>query len=84
MKSITARELASNKDESFPILDIRKVDSFRDWHIKNSENIDVYNDIWEGNFDTVEKIKNFNANLIQAPRQMAEQLEFGPNRCASQ
>ncbi len=55
MKSITAKELASNNDESFLILDIRKADSFRDWHIKNSENIDVYNDIWEGNFDTVKK-----------------------------
>ena len=30
-----------------------------------------------------EQIKNINLNFMQLPRQMAEQLEFGPNRCAS-
>ena len=30
-----------------------------------------------------EQIKNINNNFMQLPRQMAEQLEFGPNRCAS-
>ena len=30
-----------------------------------------------------EQIKNINLNLMTLPRQMAEQLEFGPNRCAS-
>ena len=30
-----------------------------------------------------EQIKNFNLNLMHLPRQMGEQLEFGPNRCAS-
>ena len=30
-----------------------------------------------------EQIKNFNLKFMQFPRQMREQLEFGPNRCAS-
>jgi glyoxylase-like metal-dependent hydrolase (beta-lactamase superfamily II) len=30
-----------------------------------------------------EQIKNINNNFIQVARQMGEQLEFGPNRCAS-
>ena len=30
-----------------------------------------------------EQIKSINANFMQLPRQMAEQLEFGPNRCAT-
>ena len=30
-----------------------------------------------------EQIKNVNFNFMVLPRQMAEQLEFGPNRCAS-
>ena len=53
MKQITAKELANSKDKSMLILDIREQDAFKDWHIKGSENISVYNDIWSGNFDKV-------------------------------
>ena len=55
MQQITAKELANNNDKSILILDIREKDSFEDWNIKDSHNIDVYNDIWEGNFDVVKK-----------------------------
>ena len=55
MQSITAKELAKNKDKSILMLDIREKDAFKDWHIKGSENIDVYNEIWQGNFDDVKK-----------------------------
>ena len=55
MQSITPNELAKNNDKSVLILDIRNSDAFKDWHIKGSQNIDVYNDIWEGNFEDVKK-----------------------------
>ncbi len=55
MQSITAKELAKNNDKSTLVLDIREKDSFNDWHIKGAENIDVYNDIWEGNFETLKQ-----------------------------
>ena len=55
MQSITPKELAKNNDKSILILDIRQADNFKDWNIKGSENIDVYNDIWQGNFDIVKK-----------------------------
>ena len=55
MQSITSKELIKNNDPSILILDIRDSNKFNNWHIKNSQNIDVYNDIWEGNFDTVKK-----------------------------
>jgi len=55
MQSITPNELIKNKDESILILDIRHSNSFKDWHIKDSINIDVYDDVWEGNFDTVKQ-----------------------------
>ena len=55
MQQITAKELAKNNDESILILDIRDSDKFNDWKIKNSKNIDVYKDIWEGNLDTVKE-----------------------------
>ena len=55
MQSITSKELIKNNDKSVLILDIRNSNQFEDWHIKGSKNIDTYNDIWEGNFDTVKK-----------------------------
>ena len=53
MQSITPKELAKNNDKSILILDIRNENAFKEWHIKGSHNIDVYNDIWEGNFKDV-------------------------------
>lgn len=53
MQSITPKELVKNNDKSMLILDIRNSDSFKDWHINGSENIDVYDDIWAGNFESV-------------------------------
>ncbi|MBS3097131.1 rhodanese-like domain-containing protein [Candidatus Woesearchaeota archaeon] len=55
MQSITPKELIKNNDKSILILDIRDSNTFHDWHIRNSENIDVYNDIWEGNFESVKQ-----------------------------
>ena len=55
MQTITSKELAINNDKSVLILDIRNTNAFKDWHIKDSQNIDVYNDIWEGNFEAVKK-----------------------------
>lgn len=55
MQSITPKELIKNNDKSILILDIRHSNSFKDWHIKGSENIDVYDDIWEGNFESVKQ-----------------------------
>jgi len=55
MQQITAKELANNNDESILILDIRESDKFNDWKINGSKNIDVYKDIWEGNFDVVKQ-----------------------------
>ena len=62
MQSITPKELAKNNDPSVLILDIRHENSFKDWNIKGSQNIDVYDDIWEGNFDAVKQ------KLIQLPK----------------
>jgi len=59
MQQITAKDLANNSDESILILDIRDSDKFNDWNIKGSQNIDVYKDIWEENFDIVkQKLSN--------------------------
>ena len=55
MQSITSKELAKNNDKSILILDIREESKFKDWHIKNSINVDIYHDIWEGNFDAVKQ-----------------------------
>ena len=55
MQKITSKELLENNDKSVLILDIRDQSKFKDWHIKDSLNIDVYNEIWEGNFDAVKK-----------------------------
>ena len=55
MHTITSKELAKNNDKSILILDIREYESFKDWHINGSENIDVYRDIWDGNFENVKK-----------------------------
>ena len=55
MKSIQPKELIKNNDESILILDIRHSNSFKDWNIKDSINIDVYDDIWNGNFEQVKQ-----------------------------
>ena len=55
MQTITSKELAKNNDKSILVLDIRESDKFNDWHIDGSENIDVYSDIWEGDFDKVKQ-----------------------------
>ncbi|MEK6827905.1 MAG: rhodanese-like domain-containing protein, partial [Nanoarchaeota archaeon] len=55
MQFITSKELAKNNDKSVLVLDIREESKFKDWHIKDSKNIDIYNDIWEGNFDIVKQ-----------------------------
>ena len=55
MQHITPKELANNKDISILIVDIRESDKFKDWNINGSQNIDVYNDIWEGNIDAVKQ-----------------------------
>ncbi len=55
MQFITSKEMAKNNDKLVLVLDIRQENNFRDWHIKDSINIDVYDDIWQGNFDTVKK-----------------------------
>ena len=62
MQQITAKELLSNKDDSMLIVDIRDSDNFDDWHIKGSQNIDVYKDIWNNN---IEKVKE---KLSQLPK----------------
>ncbi len=56
MQTITSKDLLNNKDTSLLILDIREEQPFNDWHIKDSLNIPVYNDIWQGNFDRVKKM----------------------------
>ncbi len=53
MQTITSKELIDGNDKSLLVLDIRGEDKYNEWHIKGSENIDVYNDIWGGNFDAV-------------------------------
>lgn len=55
MQTITSKELANSNDSSILILDVRDKNAFKDWHIKNSVNIDVYDEIWEGKFDYVKK-----------------------------
>ncbi len=55
MQSITPKDLAKNSDKSILILDIRNKNNFDEWNINGSQNIDVYNDIWQGNFDDVKK-----------------------------
>jgi len=55
MQQITSKELINNKDKSILIVDIRSHDNFEDWHIKDSQNIDVYKDIWDGNLDKVKQ-----------------------------
>ena len=53
MKQITCKELVDNKDESILVVDIREEATYKDWHINGSQNIDIYNDIWAGNFEKV-------------------------------
>lgn len=58
MQSITPKELIKNDDKSILVLDIRHSNSFNDWHIKDSINIDVYDAIWNGNFEDVKRKLN--------------------------
>ena len=62
MKQIAPAELGKKNDSSILVLDIRDADAYNQWNIEGSQNIDVYNDIWEGNFDSVRK------KLIQLPK----------------
>lgn len=55
MKTVTAKEIATVKDSSELIIDIRDAVSYKDWHIHDSENIDVYADIWAGNLEKVKQ-----------------------------
>ncbi|MBI2654018.1 MBL fold metallo-hydrolase [Candidatus Woesearchaeota archaeon] len=55
MQTITPKELAKNNDKSILIVDIREQNKFKDWHIKDSINVDIYNEIWNGNFDVVKQ-----------------------------
>src|SRR3989338_995885 len=54
MEFITAQELSEGKDQ-FVILDIRDSKSFSQRHIDGSLNIDVYDDIHNGDHKIVEK-----------------------------
>lgn len=54
MKFITAKELSENKNNFF-ILDIRDETKFRQNTVPGSTNIDVYDDIHEGNYEIVRK-----------------------------
>ena len=62
MQFITAKELLKNNDKSILILDIRKPEKFKDWHIKNSVNLDIGNEVWEGRYDEVKP------QLMQLPK----------------
>ena len=55
VKSIKPKELLNSNNKSILILDIRNKNKFDEWHIQGSQNIDVYNDIWAGNFEDVRK-----------------------------
>ena len=57
MKFITPKQLVEkrNHDHSLLLLDIRDAHAFKDWHIKESQNIPVSKEIWAGDFDTVKK-----------------------------
>ena len=54
MEFITAKELLENKKD-FLVLDIRDENKFRQNTVPGSINIDVYNDIHEGNYETERK-----------------------------
>ena len=63
MESLSAKYLFSSKDPSILVVDIRDEHHFRHGHVKGSINIDVYNDLHEGNFDIVrEKLKTLPKN----------------------
>jgi len=63
MESISAKGLFSSKDHLLLVVDIRDGQYFRHGHIKGSINIDVYNNLHEGNFDIVrEKLKTLPKN----------------------
>lgn len=55
MKSIKPKELLNSGNGPILVLDIRNKNKFDEWHIPGSQNIDVYNDIWAGNFEDVRK-----------------------------
>ena len=73
MQTISSKELISSKDKSVLVLDIREKSSYSDWHIQNSQNIDVYNDVisyyyWEG--DTTFGVEIYNERIAQFHKQM--------------
>lgn len=63
MQQISAKEILSNKDESTLILDIRDTDTYNDWHIPGSQNINVYDDIANGNLEDAKQ------KLSQLPKE---------------
>lgn len=58
MKFVTPKELMEKDKESVLILDIRKSNKFEEWSIKNSQNLDIYDEIWQGSFETVKQKLN--------------------------
>jgi len=62
MQQISAKELINEKDDSILILDIRDSNTFNEWHIPGSQNINVSKEIADGN---LEKAKE---KLSQLPR----------------
>lgn len=62
MQTLSPKELVKSKDNVL-ILDIRDPQTFNDWHIPGSENIDVYQDIWQGNVEAVKQ------KLSQLPKE---------------
>jgi len=50
MDQILSKELAKNSDDVV-IVDIRDSSQFEDWHIKNSKNIDIYNNLVNGDLE---------------------------------
>lgn len=54
MEFISASELAKRKQD-FLLVDVREKDAFESWHIPGSKNVDVYEDIWQGNVEVVKE-----------------------------
>ena len=56
MEFITTKKLLENNDNPILILDVRNKNSFNDWNIRGSINIDVSDDIWDNNFEKVKQM----------------------------
>ena len=55
MKFITCKEFANSKNKDFLAVDIRDLHSYKNGHIENSLQIDVYGDLKMGNIDNAKK-----------------------------